>query len=163
MKRTILVKNNDLSMFFTLDGINNIQVIKTFTVGNIDVVIDSSFEYDITPNFPKYVVDLYKIIDNYTKGRFEKVAEYNTRYIYNKAVDSTIINDIAILLRKDNYKKADIPYPLEDGKIKIAQQVNEDVLKNNTIDPSDMIEQYRKIRTIVFNTTILPYVRNLLR
>lgn len=160
MSRVLLVRDCGISAFFTLSGIGS-SIVKVFETDNGNTVaIDETFTYDITPNFPKYIAGLYPLLERPRKERFRVVSAYNMRMIYGKPVNGDIINDITILLRKDNYDKASIPYASNNGGIKIVIMDMKEA-KHNTLDPSSMINEYRKIRTTVFNTTILPYVRSI--
>lgn len=160
MSRVLLVRDSGVSAFFSLNSIGS-SIVKVFELDNgTTVAIDETFTYDITPNFPKYIAGLYPLLERPRKERFRMVSLYNMRMVYAKPMDGDVINDITILLRRDNYEKASIPYASENGGIRIAM-MNIKEAKHNTLDPSSMINEYRKIRTTVFNTTILPYVKHL--
>ena len=160
MSRALLIKNSGISAFFSLDGVDA-RIVKTFDIDNTTVAIDESFTYDITPAFPEYITGIYPILERPRRERFRAVAAYNMKNVYGKPVNKDIIKDITIMLREHNYDKASIPYLSDNGGIKILTMDMKEA-KFNTLDPSSMRDEYRKIRTIVFNTTILPYVRELI-
>lgn len=159
MHLTILYGDR-IERYFTLKGTQVDPIYEEKIDDYNTVVIDSSFQYDITLSFCSYIFGISKILNNYTVGLKDKVFDYNCKF-YNKAFDKDSYKDLIILLRKDNYKKAHVPMVTSDGKLRVTQIRHEDVTPN-VIDWSLKPKDYNKLRIVIFNETILPYVRSLI-
>lgn len=157
----LLIRDTDITRYFTLKGIPNVEPIYEEKIdSNNTLVIDSSFKYDITLSFKDYIFNVYKIINNYTLGKRDKIFSYNTEF-YKKPFDKDTYKDLVICLRKDNYKKVHVPNISSDGRIRISQLKIEDV-GPNIIDWNAKVKDYEKLRITIFNETILPYVKRLI-
>ena len=156
----VVIYGDRIERYFNLKGIQVEPVYEEKIDDYNTIVIDSSFQYDITLSFCRYIFDISKIINNYSTTLKDKVFEYNHKF-YNKAFDKDSYKDLIILLRKENYKKAHVPMVTSDGKLRVTQIRTEDVTPN-VIDWSLKSKDYNKLRIVIFNETILPYVKSLI-
>ena len=154
----LLITDTGISRYFTLKGIPNVEPIYEEKIdANNTLVIDSSFHYDITLSFKDYIFGIFKIINNYSTSKRDKIFSYNTEF-YKKPFDKDTYKDLVIMLRKEAYKKVHVPNITSDGKIRISQLRVEDV-GPNIIDWKAKVKDYEKLRITIFNETILPYIK----
>jgi len=159
--RYLVVHNTHITQHFSLSGLNIKPLLeKRVNMHNI-VVIDESFNYDITYTFPEYIFEVNKIMNSYSRSVVEQVFKLNADFIYNKPIQENFLHDLIIVLRKSKYKKINIPHIDRSGKIRLTLAQN----SSNTIKSikiKNNVEAYLKLRSIIFNTTVLPYVKMLL-
>lgn len=159
--RYLVVRANSLDLYFSKTGVDLAPVFEKKINNFNTVIIDKSFDMDITLSFPNYIFEVYKILSSYARGRKYRIFELNNTFIYNKKPDETIVEDLVIMLRKSDFQKISIPYIDVTGRIRlVTSPYSKEVIQS--IKFSNHIDAYLKLRTIIFNTTILPYVRNLI-
>ena len=159
--RYLLIKKESMEQYFTLRGVKHNSIFEYQINKQNILVIDKSFDYDITPRFPDFIFGVYKIMANFSKSKMEKVFNHMTNYIYTRPIDSDIIKDLVIILRKYDFQKINIPYIDQSGRIRlILSQYNKNILDN--INLTKDYKSYDKLRIIIFNKTIVPYVKTLL-
>lgn len=159
--RYLLVKKNSISFHLTLVGISVKEIYRCQVNNSNTVIIDETYNRDITLTFPYYIYELAKILNDYSLSKLKRISDLNRNMIYDKLVDEKFENDLIILSRKDDYKKMSIPYIDKSGKIKITYLNFVKDIKSKIFMKSS-VENYKKLRTIIFNTTVLPYVKILI-
>lgn len=159
--RSTVIYGDRIEQYFTLKGIDVNPIYEKKVNDYNNVVIDSSFPYDITLSFPEYIFDIYKIVNNYTTARMDKVSSYINEKVYSKPFDENTYKDLCISLRKDNYSKVNVPYVSETGQIKIIQMKTDDI-GPTSFNYLSRMKQYDKLRTVIFNETVLPFIKRLL-
>lgn len=160
--RYLIVRNSGLDQYLTLIGVKYKPLFESRVNQHNTVIIDETFGYDITLAFPNYIFEVSKILNSFSRGRLNKVFELNNALIYNKPIDKTIIRDLIILSRKDDFQKMTIPDVDKNGAIRIIHSAySETTISQMSFKPKQL-KDYDKLRTIIFNTTILPYVKSII-
>lgn len=157
MYSTVL-RGNSFERYFSLKGIEIDPIYEEKIDAYNTIVIDSSFQYDITLSFPKYMFNVIKIINSYTIGKRDKVFRYLNDEFYNRKFDKDIYKDFAILLRKEKYLKSNLPILGENNNIRIIQLRTEDI-GETSVEFGYKQAQYDKLRITIFNETVLPYIK----
>lgn len=159
--RYLIVRPTSLEQRFSLTGVDLTPVFEKKLNSYNTVIIDKSFSHDITLSFPEYIFEVNKILSSCARGRKTRIFALNNDFIYNKKVDDTIVNDLVIALRHTDFTKINIPYIDSSGRIRLVLSANSPEVISS-IRFTRNIESYVKLRTIVFNTTILPYLKILI-
>lgn len=159
--RWLIVRNDGLEQRLTLVGLNiDIMLEKRVNQHNI-VIIDKSFQHDATLRFPEYIFEVSKIMTSYSRNRLNKIFELNNDFIYNRPRNKDFINDLIILSRKDSFKKMSIPHIDKTGKIRLTHMNYSDNLANNFTILQNL-DDYEKLRIVIFNTVTLPYLKSII-
>lgn len=159
--RYLIVRKESLSNHLTLVGVDYKPLFEKRINQHNTVIIDESFEFDMTLRFPEYIFEVGKILNGFSRGRLNKVFELNQRFIYSKPIDKSVMQDLIILQRKERYQKMLIPDIDTSGAIRITNgHYSENVVSQLGLR-TQRLKDYEKLRTIIFNTTILPYVKSI--
>jgi hypothetical protein len=158
--RYLIVKKDTLENRFTLTGLNVDVLFEKRVNQQNTVIIEKSFENDITFGFFEYIFNVSKILNLYTRDRFDKISKLNFDF-YNKKLDyDAVLEDLVILSREDDYKKMLFPFVDNAGRIKLMKSAYCENLKNS-IQITQRLESYSKLRIIIFNRIILPFVKHI--
>lgn len=157
-----VIRRSGIEQYLTLVGIKYKSIFEKRINQQNTIIIDESFEHDITLSFPEYVFELCKITNMFQRDKLNKVFELNNNFVYNKKPDKSIINDLIILTRKSDYKTMSIPDVDKNGAIRIMQSTYSETIISQISLKTVNIKDYEKLRTIIFNTTILPFVKKII-
>jgi hypothetical protein len=158
--RYLIVRDDSLENRFALKGVNLEILFEKRVNQHNTIIIEKSYQGDITLGFFDYVFNLSKILNSYTRGRLGKIYNLNYEFYNKKLTFETIVQDLVILSRKDDYKKMVFPFVDKTGRIKLMKSNYSDNLKNS-IQITQGLESYSKLRIIIFNTIILPFIKRM--
>lgn len=157
--RYLIVRKDSLSTHLTLSGVKYKSLFEKRINQHNTVIIDESFESDITLRFPEYIFEVGKILNDFSRGRLNKIFDLNQRFIYSRPIDKSVMQDLIILQRKEKFQKMTIPDIDTSGAIRITHATYSENVISQLGLRTQRLKDYEKLRTIIFNTTILPYVK----
>ncbi len=159
--RFLVVRGSSLDQHFSLTGVSVTPVFEKKVNPYNTVVIDKSFTHDFVISFPDYILEVHKILNGSLRRRRDRIFELNNCMFYNKKFDNTIVNDLAICLKKDDFKKVSTPYIDQEGRIRMVVSPYSNELMS-TIKILRSPDLYLRLRSVIFNVVTLPYIRELI-